>query len=103
MCNSGSQEEWRKGISVISSYLDVDTTKDKFRLLNPTPLECITVYIMEDAVGEGALKRLPQRRLNFINGSISSYCSILNSPERLEKIRQSKIWRLFYVIWSLIE
>ena len=45
---------------------------------------------MEDAVGERALKRLPQIRLNFIDGSISSYCSILNSPEQLEQIRQVK-------------
>ena len=44
---------------------------------------------MEDAVGERALKRLPQIRLNFIDGSISSYCYILNSPERLEQIRQA--------------
>ena len=87
MCNLGSRAEWRKGRSVISSYLDIDTTKDQFRLLNPTPLDCITGYIMEDAVGERALKRLPQRRLNFIDVSISSYCSILNSPEQLEHIR----------------
>ena len=45
---------------------------------------------MEDAVGERALKRLPQRRLNFIDGYISSYCSIINSPERLEQIIQAK-------------
>ena len=45
---------------------------------------------MNDDVGERALNRLPQRRLNFIDGSISSYCSILNSPERLEHIRQAK-------------
>ena len=44
---------------------------------------------MEDAVGERALKRLPQRRLNLIDGSISSYCSILNPPEQLEQIRQA--------------
>ena len=44
---------------------------------------------MEDAVGERALRRLPQRRLNFIDGCISSYCSILNSSERLELIRQA--------------
>ena len=44
---------------------------------------------MEDAVGERALRRLPQRRLNFIDGSISSYCSILNFTERLELIRQA--------------
>ena len=52
-------------------------------------MDCITGYILEDAVGERALKRLPQRRLKFIDGSISSYCSILNSPERLEQIRQA--------------
>ena len=89
MCNFGLREEWRKGRSVISSYLDVETTKDQCRLLNPTPLDCITGYILEDAVGEKALKRLPQRRLNFIDRSISSYCYILNSPERLEQIRQA--------------
>ena len=81
MCNFGSRAEWRKGRRVVSSYLDVETTKDQCRLLNTTPLDCITGYIMEDAVGERALKRLPQIRLNFIDGSISSYCSILNSPE----------------------
>ena len=85
MCNFGSRAEWRKGRSVISSYLDVESTKDQCHLLNPTPLDCIEGYIMEDAVGERALERLPQRRLNFIDGCISSYCSILNSPERLEQ------------------
>ena len=80
MCNFGSLVEWRKGRSVISSYLDVETTKDKFRLPSHMPLDCIAGYIMEDAVNERALKRLNQRRLNFIDGCISSYCSILNSP-----------------------
>ena len=81
MCNFGLWSEWRKGRSVISYYLDVETTKDQCRLLNPTTLDCITGYIMEGTVGERALKRLLHRRLRFIDGSISSYCSILNSPE----------------------
>ena len=54
---------------------------------------------MYDGVGERALKRLPQRRLNFIDGYISSYCSIINSPERLEQIRQAKM--LAYVLCDL--
>ena len=99
MCNFGSQSEWRKGRSFISSYLDVETTKDKCRLLNPTPLDCISGYIMEDSVVGRALKRLPQRRMNFIDGSISSYVSILNSPERLEQIRQAN--KLAYVLCDL--
>ena len=82
MCNFGSQAEWRKGRRVVSSYPNVDTTKDKCRLLNPTPLDYIAGYIMDYAVSERDLKRLPQIRLNFIDGSISSYCSILNSPKK---------------------
>ena len=54
---------------------------------------------MEDSVGDMDLKRLPQRRLNFIDGYISSYCYILNSPERLEQIRQAK--KLVHVMCDL--
>ena len=72
MCNFGSGEDWRKGRSVISYYLDVETTKDQFHILNPTPLDCITGYIMEDAVADRYLKRLHQRSLNFIDGYIYS-------------------------------
>ena len=72
MCNFESRADWRTGRSFISSYLDVDINKDQCRLLNPTPLDCIAGYIIEDAVGEMALKRPPHRRLNFIDGSISS-------------------------------
>ena len=73
---------------MVSSYLDVDISNDQYHLLNPTPLGFIVGYIMEDAIGDRALKRLPRRRLNLIYGSISSYCSILNSPERLRTIKQ---------------
>ena len=84
MCNFGARAEWREGRIVVSFYLDVDITKYQFRLINPTPLECIAGYIMEYAVGERYLKRLPHRRQNFIDGCISSYCSIINSPKHLE-------------------
>ena len=79
-----------EGGRVVSYYLDVDTIKDQFRLLNTTSLDCITGYTMDGSVGDRYLKRLPQRRLNFIDGSISSYCFILKSPELLEQIRQAK-------------
>ena len=51
---------------------------------------------MDYAVSAISLNRLPQRRLNFIDGSISSYCSILNSPERLEQTRQAN--KLAYIL-----
>ena len=59
MCNFGSLAKWREGRRFVSSYLDVETTKDQCRLLNPTPLDCITGYMTDDAVYERALKRLP--------------------------------------------
>ena len=39
MCNFGAREKWREGRRVVSSYLDVETTKYQCHLLNPTPLE----------------------------------------------------------------
>ena len=38
---------------------------------------------MEDAICDSSLKSMPQKRLNLIYGSISSYSSNLNSTERL--------------------
>ena len=71
MCHFGAQAEWRKGRIVVGSYLDVKTTKYQCRLLNPTPLDCISGYIIDDAAGERAFNRLSQISLNFIGGSIS--------------------------------
>ena len=54
---------------------------------------------MEDAFNERDLKRLPQRRLNFIDGCISSYCSILNSHKYIEQIKQAN--KLVYFLCAL--
>ena len=63
---------WRNWVISIFSYLDVDTRKDKYSLSNPTYLECITGYIMEDDVGDSAFKSLSHIRLDLIDGYISS-------------------------------
>ena len=88
MCNFGEQTEWRNGRRAISSYLDVDIGYDQYRMVNPNTLKLIKGYIMEYAIVDRDLKSLSQRRLNIIDGSISSYCSILNSPEWLHMIKQ---------------
>ena len=89
MCNFGSRAEWGNGRRAISSYIDVEIRNYQYRLVNPTPLDCITGYIMEDSICDRSLKRLPQRMLNLIYGSISSYCYILNYLERLCMIKQA--------------
>ena len=70
MCNFGAWAEWRNGRRAVSSYLDVEISNDEYRLFNITRLECITGYIMEDDIGDRALKRLHQRSLKIIDGSI---------------------------------
>ena len=59
MCNFGAQSEWREGRIFFSYYLDVETRNNQCCPLNHTPLVCIAGYIMEDYVGDMALKRLP--------------------------------------------
>ena len=86
MCNSGAWAEWMNGRRAVSSYIEVEISNDQYRLVNPTPLDCIAGYIIQYAIGDRSLKKLPQQRMNLIDGSISIYCSILNSPERLRMI-----------------
>ena len=44
---------------------------------------------MYNDIGYRYFKRLHQQRLNLIDGSISSYYSILNSPKQLRMIKQA--------------
>ena len=63
------------------------------------PLDFIPGYITKDTIGDRYLKRLNHRRLKFIDGYISSYCYILNSPKRLEQLIQTN--KLVYVLCDL--
>ena len=69
--------------------MNVECTKEQQRLLNPTVLDTITGFIIKDSQGDGAKRRLPQRRLNLVDANISSHCCVLNSQERMELIRKS--------------
>ena len=55
MCNFGAWLERRNWRTAISSYLEVDTINDQYHLVNPTPLDLITGYIMEDPIGDRSL------------------------------------------------
>ena len=58
ICNFWARVEWRNGIRAVSSYLDVETINYQYRLVNPTPLDCISGCIMEDTVGDRDLMSL---------------------------------------------
>ena len=46
MFNFGARADWGDGGRAVSSYLDVEISNDKYRLVNPTPLDCTAGYIM---------------------------------------------------------
>ena len=46
MCNFGARSNWTEGRKVFSNHLDFDTTKDQFRILDLTPLDFISGYIV---------------------------------------------------------
>ena len=73
----------------VSEYLNAKVSSNQQRLLNPAVLDTITGLIIKDIQGEGARKRLAQQRLNFVDGTVSSHCQVLNSAERNLLIRQA--------------
>ena len=59
MCNFGAREECRNRRIFISSYLDVEISNDQYRMVNPTPLDCIEGFITEDDIVDKYSNRLP--------------------------------------------
>ncbi len=43
---------------------------------------------MRDSVGDGAIKKMPQRRLEAFSGNISSYSRVTNNPEHLKRVME---------------
>ena len=62
-------------------------------------LDCIEGYIMGVAVIDMSLNMLPHIRMKFIDDSMSSYCSMINSAKRIEQIRQTN--KLAYILCDL--
>ena len=89
MCNSRAREKWEGGAHRVSDALDVAVTANNHSILNPSPLDTIIGYIMQDEKGEGDQKKLLQRSLNIIDGCINSYCVHLNLLTRMDLIWQA--------------
>ena len=70
ICTFGAWAECRSERISLSSYLDVNSRKDKLRLIKPTSLECIAGYTIDYAVGYRALKKIPKIKLNLFYGYI---------------------------------
>ena len=75
--------------NIVSSWINVEVSNVQQDLFNPGTLDTVIGFIMKDSKGEGAKKKLPQRRLNIIDSGINSHCRVLNNSERIELIKKS--------------
>ena len=84
-----SRQHWQQASTVApSAYLGIDMSVDQVKLFNPKIKDVIIGHIMYDAKGEGAVRKIAKRRLDMIEGGISGYSRLLNSEERLGKIKE---------------
>jgi hypothetical protein len=78
MTNFCARQNAKAGTLKPSSALDVEFTQDQAAVLQPTMMQCNTGVIMDEMRGDGAKTRMVRRRLDMVNGNISSYCRVLN-------------------------
>ena len=74
------------GVRRVLDALDVSVMADNLSILNPSPFDTVIDYIMKDEKDEEDRKKLSQRRLNIIDGSINSYCVHLNSQALMNMV-----------------
>jgi hypothetical protein len=88
VCNHVARSNWNheKDLSP-SPYLDAHMTILQKQLLNPTHKQLVTGYVLFDCKGQGAMQMVAKRRLDMIEGNISSYSRILNDPQRMVSLR----------------
>lgn len=71
-----------------SAYLDVEMTADQQVILDPSPVDLVVRELMKDAQGDGATKKLAQRKLNS-TGFVSAFCGSGNGDEEIRRLRQA--------------
>jgi hypothetical protein len=72
---------------VPSQYLDVETTKDQRKALNPTPCDVQIGLVLGQIFGDQAKTKIAKRRIDFMSGNVNSYARILNGPAQLANIK----------------
>jgi ribosomal protein L12E/L44/L45/RPP1/RPP2 len=68
-----------------SDSLNVDMSAEQAVIIAPTMTDLMVSTIMKDAGGEGATKKLAQRKLNNV-GAITNHCGLQNHPSRIKKL-----------------
>jgi len=66
-------------------FLGVAMTAEQKVIIAPTMADLMVGQILKDAGGDGATKKLAQRKLNNA-GAITNHCGLQNHPSRIKKL-----------------
>ena len=66
-------------------FLGVAMTAEQKVIIAPTMADLMVCQILKDAGGDGATKKLAQRKLNNA-GAITNHCGLQNHPSRIKKL-----------------
>jgi len=91
MTNRVARDHWKSDRAAPlqpSAWLDAVITCEQKALLAPTPADIARASIINETIGEGAKKKIAKRRINFIDGNITSYSRLLNSSEQLTSMQE---------------
>jgi hypothetical protein len=72
-----------------SAALNVEVSVDQMKLLQPTLADVTMGSIIDQCMGEKAVKKLAKRRINMVDSNVELYSRILNDGPRLEHIAET--------------
>ena len=89
MCNYSAQMNWNSDAALLPSpYLDVEVSAEQKSLFNPSYKNVLQGFIMYDVKGAGAKNKVARRRLDILEGNVSSYARCLNDTKRMDALKE---------------
>ena len=65
-------------------------------MLQPSMKDLLHASVISDAIGVGAKKKIAKQRINMLEGNVTHYSSVLNSPSQMERIKKGTGASLVY-------
>ena len=83
VAGTGARAKW-----LPSAYLNIEVSALQEDIFNPTAQDYASRALLNDAGGDGATLKLPQRRLNVL-GSFGAHSMVANSEERMAEMTRT--------------
>ena len=91
ICLFGERQKQDIVVSKFRLFLSVEVMVYQQRLMNPTVLDILTLFVVKNTSFKGGQKKISQHRLNIICECINSYSPILDLSNRLNMVHRKQI------------